>query len=318
MRKIVTIGGGTGTFVVLSGLKKKPDVELSAIVSVYDSGGSTGRLRDAYGHLPPGDVRQALIALSEDESVLRSLFIHRFGKGDVAGHSFGNLFLTALSEILGSETQAYEEAARLLRIRGRVIPVSHTPGILCAEFADGFCAEGEHMISALRESKGAIARLYLKSPCTASRDAIDAIEAADLVVLGPGDIFTSTLANFVTDGLPAALTRSRAHFVYVMNLFSSPESGGMTMKNYIETVTHYVGRPPDTVLINTSTPTQEVVAHYVRKGQHRIVDDLDSSIHTVRADLLSDREVELHAHDSVDRSLIRHDGDKLADVLMSL
>ena len=117
MKKIVTIGGGTGTFVVLSGLRDQP-VELSAIVSVADDGGSTGRLRDAYGHLPPGDVRQALVALSEQGTMLRRLFTHRFEKGDIAGHNFGNLYITALSEILGSDTEALAEAAAMLKVKG--------------------------------------------------------------------------------------------------------------------------------------------------------------------------------------------------------
>jgi len=318
MKKITTVGGGTGTFVVLSGLKKKPDVHLSAIVSVADDGGSTGRLRDAYGYLPPGDLRQALIALSEDETLLRKLFSHRFSKGELAGHNFGNLYLVALTEMLGSDMHALEEAARHLRVKGRVIPVSESPAVLCAEYGDATCVVGQYAIQVLREERGPIKRLYLENTCHASDSACQALAESDVVVLGPGDIYTSTLANFVTHGLSDALRTSSARLVYVMNLFSTTESGGMTMQDYVAAVTQYVGRAPDTVLVNTTPPPENVVASYRERGQQLIVDDLGDAAHVVRTELLSDIVFGAHAHDAVNRSLIRHDGDKLADAIMSL
>ena len=137
MKNVVTIGGGTGTFVVLSALRTLPDMCLSAIVTAADDGGSTGKLRDAYGILPPGDARQALVALAEEGSVLRDLFAYRFSKGDVAGHSLGNLFLTALSDLLGGDAAALAEASRTLRVCGTVIPATDTPATLQATLADG-------------------------------------------------------------------------------------------------------------------------------------------------------------------------------------
>lgn len=316
MKKITTVGGGTGTFVVLSGLKKKPDVHLSAIVSVADDGGSTGRLRDAYGYLPPGDLRQALVALSEDETMLRKLFMHRFSKGDLAGHNFGNLYLVALTELLGSDVHAIEEAARLLRIRGRVIPVSESPAVLCAEY-DGRCVEGQSVIQNNPE-QGRVTRLYLKNVCHASSAACAALQESDIVVLGPGDIYTSTLANFVTNGLSQSLAQSPARFVYVMNLFSTPESGSMTMRDYLHAVEQYVGRKPDVVIVNSTEPMKETVDHYAARGQYMLVDDLGDDPRVVRTDVLSHLIIDKHQKDVIQRSLIRHDADKLADAIMSL
>lgn len=318
MKKVVTVGGGTGTFVVLSGLKKKEAIHLTAIVSVADDGGSTGRLRDAYGHLPPGDVRQALVALSEDETHLRALFSHRFEKGDVAGHNFGNLYITALTEHLGSGKVALEETKKLLRVRGDVIPVSERPAVLCAVYDDGTCIEGQWSIEAERQVRGPIRRLYLKDMCVASHDAVRALGDASLVVLGPGDIYTSTLANFVTDGLSRALATSTAKFAYIMNLFSTPESGRMTMTDYLRTVHTYVGRLPDIVLVNTAVPSKEAIEHYAREGQHLIIDDLGPEVPTIRGDFLSPEFVVRSSVDVIDRSLIRHDSDKLAEVLVTL
>lgn len=316
MKRITTVGGGTGTFVVLSGLKKKPDVELSAIVSVADDGGSTGRLRDAYGYLPPGDLRQALVALSEDETMLRALFMHRFSKGDLAGHNFGNLYLVALTEMLGSDVRALEEAARLLRIRGRVIPVSESPAVLCAEY-DGRCVEGQSVIQNNHE-QGRVTRLYLKNTCPASDAACAALRESDIVVLGPGDIYTSTLANFVTNGLSESLAQSPARFVYVMNLFSTPESGSMTMRDYVRAVEQYVGRTPDVVVVNSTEPMKEAVEHYAARGQYMLVDDLGDDSRVMRTDVLSHLIIDKHERDVIQRSLIRHDADKLAEVIMGL
>lgn len=315
MKKITTVGGGTGTYVVLSGLKKKP-VELSAIVSVADDGGSTGRLRDAYGYLPQGDLRQALVALSEDESILRQLFTHRFSKGELAGHNFGNMFLVALTEILGTDTHALEEAAKLLRVKGRVIPVSDSPAVLCADL-NGVCVEGQTAIQN-NPDRGAISRLYLKHTCRASDEACAAIQGAHMVVLGPGDLYTSTLANFVTEGLSGALRDSPATFVYVTNLFSTPESGRMTAQDYVRTVTDYVGRRPDKIVVNTRAPSPETVSEYAGRGQHLIIDDLGDDSRVVRADILSDMLVAQHERDTVIRSLVRHDPDRLADLLVTL
>lgn len=318
MKKIVTIGGGTGTFAVLSGLKKYPDADLSAVVSVSDDGGSTGRLRDAYGHLPQGDVRQALVALSEDQTLLRQLFSHRFGKGDIAGHNFGNLFLTALTEMLGSGGKALEEAGKLLRIRGRVIPVSDSPGILCAEYLDGSRVEGESNIGEAREERGPISRLYLKETCVASQAAVDAIYSADRIVLGPGDIYTSTLANFVTEGLSHAVRVSKGRLIYVMPLFSTPESGVMTMSDYLTIVTKYTSRAPDVVVVNSGHLPKEALDHYLAKGQYPIFDDVPLAFHVVRSDLVSREVFPAQGSDPVDRSLVRHDPNRLADVLMTL
>lgn len=318
MKKIVTIGGGTGTFVVLSGLKRRTGVDLSAIVSVADDGGSTGRLRDAYGYLPPGDVRQALVALSEEDTMLRKLFSHRFGKGELAGHNLGNLFLTALTDVTGSDARAIHEASVILNIHGRVIPVSEKPAVLCAEYHDGTCILGESAIEACREERGPIHRLYLHEPCSVSEDAVTALQSADLVVLGPGDLYTSTLANIVTEGMRDALKRAPGALVVVMNLFTTPESSARTMREYLDAMHAYTGRAPDYIVVNTDLPHTDALEHYRTKGQYPLIDDLGTDARVKRAPLISGTVHAQHTNDVVDRSLVRHDTERLADVLMSL
>lgn len=163
MANVVTIGGGTGTFVVLSGLKKIPGISLTAIVSSSDDGGSTGHLRDAYGILPVGDARQALVALSENGTTLRELFTYRFAKGDVKGQNLGNLFLTALADLKGSEQEALRVASRILRVKGRVIPSCATPTVLVADLEDGTTIRTEHVIDERDASRAPITRAYLET-----------------------------------------------------------------------------------------------------------------------------------------------------------
>ena len=253
-KKIVTIGGGTGTFVVLSGLKRIPNASLTAVVSVLDDGGSTGRLRDAYGFLPPGDARQALVALAEDNNgspLMRDLFNYRFSKGDIAGHTFGNLFLTALSALTGSEVRALEEASRILRVRGKVIPVSETPGTLVAKLANGETVVGEHAIDTRTPGRSPIVALHTKENVVASAEAKNAIKEADAIILGPGDLYASTLANFAVGGLTEAVQASKAKLIYVVNLFTKAgETDGYSAQKHVDEVTQYAGRKPDAVLIH--------------------------------------------------------------------
>src|SRR3989344_9687274 len=182
-KNIVTIGGGTGTFVVLSGLQRLPNVALTALVSVLDDGGSTGRLRDAYGFLPVGDARQALIALAKNgsASVIRKLFEYRFSKGDIAGHNFGNLFLTALTDILGSDAAAIEAASQILRVKGSVLTISTEPATLVATLESGETVIGEHVIDTRTAGRSPVVALKTTEPVSISSEAQQAILGADLI-----------------------------------------------------------------------------------------------------------------------------------------
>jgi uncharacterized cofD-like protein len=321
MKNIVTIGGGTGTFVVQSGLKNIPDVSLTAIVSVADDGGATGRLRDAYGFLPLGDARQALIALAEDgeASLIRRLFGYRFQKGDIAGHNFGNLFLTALTDMLGSDAAAIEASSNILRIKGTVIPVSLTPETLVAHLEDGTTIVGEHEIDTPTPGRAHIMQLETKEPVEVSTDACAAITAADIIVLGPGDLYASTLANFTVTGLKECVQKSKAKLVYIVNLFTKAgQTQGYGASKYVDEITRYAGRTPDVVFISTSTFPKDALARYAAEGEFPVSDDLGDNASVVRGDFASTAVVEKSATDVVARSLIRHDSAKVAAAIQSL
>lgn len=318
-KNIVTMGGGTGTFTVLSGFRHTPEVFLTAIVSSADDGGSTGRLRDAYGILPPGDARQALVALAEEETMLRKLFTHRFAKGDIAGHNFGNLFLVALSDMLGSDALALEEASRILRINGRVLQVSERPARLLARLADGTTLAGEHAIDERVYARSPIAELSLVAEAIVAPSARDAIAEADLIVLGPGDLYTSTIATLLPAGVREALESSKAKLTYVVNLFTKAgQTDGYGARRHVEEVERYAGRALDAIVMSTDGFPEEALARYALEREAPVADDLGDDCRVIRRNLASITVVEPVPEDPVPRSLIRHDSEKLAAVLHDL
>lgn len=327
--RIVTIGGGTGTYTVLRGLiAQTPLPVLKAIISVADSGGSTGMLRDEFGYLPVGDMRMALVALADSENgrnILRDLFLYRFTKGTgLSGHNFGNLFLVAMTDILGSEEQAIEYAAKVLRIKGSVIPVSKDDVHLSAEYEDGTILEGETHIDEQDDGHDGtkrIVRAYLDPSGTISESARSAIMGADQIVLGPGDLYTSTIANLLVEGVPDSLGKTDARIVYVGNLMSKyGQTHGMTAKEHVREIARYAGRTPDVVLINATPIDEAMVALYGKEQALPVVDDLGSgeNFTVVRADLLSNEIIEKKSGDALKRSLIRHDSGKIARALIGI
>ncbi|MGB9706741.1 MAG: gluconeogenesis factor YvcK family protein [Microgenomates group bacterium] len=244
-RKIVVIGGGTGTYTVLTGLRDYP-VDLTAIVSMFDSGGSSGRLRDEFGILPPGDIRQALLALSKlpvDKLILRQLLDYRFKNGvGLRGHSFGNLLLTALNEITGRADLAIEEAAKILNVKGRVLPVSLTDAHLCARLEDGTIIKGETNIDIRRvRPELKILDLFLDPPAKIFLGAKKAILEADLIVLGPGDLYTSTIPNLLVEGVCRAIAKSKAEVFYVCNLMIKyGETDNFAVSDFIKEIKRYL------------------------------------------------------------------------------
>src|SRR6185436_7247989 len=218
IKKVVTIGGGTGTFTVLSGLKKYP-LELTAIISMADDGGSTGRLRDEFGVLPPGDLRQGLVALSEDGSTMRKLFNHRYEKGGLEGHSFGNLFISTLEQVTGNLDKALDVAGEILKIRGRVVPVTLTKVKLVTELKNGKMLEGEDVLGNYQlVSRFGIKRIYLKPKAQPNPKALQAIKEADVIVIGPGDLYTTMIPNLLVIG--KAIAKSKAKKIFVANLMN--------------------------------------------------------------------------------------------------
>ena len=317
--KIVVMGGGTGTFTVLSGLKHYP-VDLSAIVSIADNGGSTGILRDELGVLPPGDTRQCLVALSAGDDLLRSLFNYRFSEGSLSGHNFGNLFLSALEKVTGDSLSAIREAHRILNVKGRVIPVASKSAHLFAELEDGKVIEGEHAIDEMEGERAPIARCFLSPAVDANPEAIEAIESADAIVMGPGDLYTSIMPILLVDGIREALARSSAKRIYVLNLVTKHgETDGYTAKAYADVMARAIHPGVlNTVLVNTERPPEAIIARYEKAHEYPVEDDLEGTgYQTVHAPLLSDDIQEPKPGDHLHRSLLRHDPIKLAEAILS-
>lgn len=329
-KSVVVIGGGTGIYPVLQGLKKyHQEIDITAIISMADSGGSTGRLRDEFGQLPVGDVRMALTALASDvdshDELLRELFLHRFDKGEgLNGHNFGNLLIVALTEILGSEAAAVKAAARLLRIRGQVIPVTADGVHLVAEYDDGVVVKGEHDIDEPSSDRAThrIAHFYAEPKGTICHDAKEAIMQADLILLGPGDLYSSLLASCVIEGVSAAIRESHARFVFAANLMTRPgQTTGMTACDHVREVQKYVGKLPEVIIINTGEVPEHLVQRYAELGQFPVIDDcveMESETQVIREDLLAREEVVKKKGDILTRSLVRGDSEKLSRLILSL
>lgn len=322
MTKILVIGGGTGTHTILSGLKKYP-FDLTSIVTVADSGGSTGRLRDEFGALPVGDFRMALTALApsdEEAEILRKLFLYRFDKGEkgLKGHNFGNLFLVALGDILGSSEEAIKYTSEILRVTGKVLPVTSKSVNLVAEYEDGSVLYGEGNIDEPpKEHDGTqrIIKLWTEPEAVITSDASLEILQADYIILGPGDLYTSLLANVVVNGTAAAIGKSKAAFIYVINLVTKyGQTHDFTAKDHIEEIAKYVGKHPDFVLIDNSDYPESILERYKKERASTVEDDIKryKKSFVVRAPLLADEIIEKKSGDKLKRSLLRHAPDKLA------
>src|SRR5579859_7187481 len=252
--RIVGIGGGTGLPVLLSGLAKEPRVELSAIVTVADDGGSSGRLRDTLGIPAVGDLRNCLVALSGDESALADLFQHRFSKGDgLEGHALGNLIVAALYQRTGSLKEAMEIVGRLLPLHGQALPATETLTTLCALLDDGRVVRGE---SRIPEAGRCVRRVWLEpAEPPATRGVLETLTAADAIVLAPGSLYTSLLPNLLVSGVAEAIRKSRAVKVLVCNLLTQPgETTGFSASDHLRVVEQHLGRDVvDYCVVNSAT-----------------------------------------------------------------
>lgn len=322
--RVVTIGGGTGSYVSLMGLKKY-DLKLSAIVSMLDNGGSSGILRDELGVLPPGDVRQCLVALADSSKLLRDLFNYRFEDGGLKGHSFGNIFLSTLEKQSGSMKRAIEEAGKILRIKGKVVPITFTKNTaLCVDLTDGTTIKGETHIDVVekKEKRAPIEKVYLSSPASLNDDAREEIEKADYILIGPGDLYTSLLPSILVDGMPEALEKSKAKKIFVVNLMTKyGHTNGYSAKKHLDELEKYLGKGVvDYVLINSKKPKKAVLSWYEEYNEYPVRDDLfeGEQYKVFRKDLLKDVMVAQDASDTLRRSLIRHDSKKLASEIMDI
>ena len=327
-KKVVVIGGGTGTHTVLRGLKRyEKQLDLTAIVTMADSGGSTGRLRDEFGFLPVGDVRMALAALAKDidshQELLRELFLYRFSKGEgLSGHNFGNLLLVALTDILGSEEAAIRAAGKVLGVQGGVVPVTTEKVHLIAGYEKGAVLRSEHEIDEPPEalSKQRIVDLTVSPDVRINPKAEEAILNADMVVVGPGDLYTSVLANCVVSGMADALRRTRAPMVYVSNLMTKVgQTHDMGVKEHLAEMRRYLKRRPDIVVVNTSSFPEDLLERYAADGEFPVVNNTDKTDgEIITGDYVASEEVVTASGDVLKRSLIRHDPAKLADTLLDI
>ncbi len=341
--RVVAIGGGTGLSTLLRGLKRyvvtperrrgmrvpqpphrdpaplsSPSLpciirELSAVVTVTDDGGSSGRLREDFKMLPPGDIRNCMVALSEDEHLLSRLFQFRFEHGELEGHSFGNLFVAALSHITGDFAQAVQMSSQILATRGKIFPSTNTNVSLAAEMDDGSVVRGETSITASRHS---IVELRLEpSLADPLPETLEAIASADLITLGPGSLYTSLITNLLVRGIPQALAESPATKIFVCNLMTQAnESLGLSASQHIDKIMRHAGRSAapifDYALINTGSISPERLEQYAREGQQPIEPDLERvqamGVEPITGNFVHEGEV------------LRHDYDLLAERILEL
>ena len=319
--RVVAIGGGTGLSTLLRGLRKHvaapgqiadvPGVisDLAAVVTVTDDGGSSGRLRKDFNMLPPGDLRNCMVALSEEEDLLAHLFNHRFRSGDaLKGHNFGNLFVAALNEITGDFGKAIQLASKILSTRGRIYPVTMANATLVARMVDGAVVRGETNITA---SNGRIAELMLDPPNPAPLpETLEAIDRADVITVGPGSLYTSLITNLLVDGIPAALANARGLRVYVCNLMSQAnESLDLTASEHIERIYEHTRAPIfDCALVNAAPFSPETLARYAATGSFPIIPDIERieslGVQCIAGNFASEDNVVRHAAGRVTGALL--------------
>jgi len=319
-QRLVALGGGTGLSTLLAGLKQlvgKTDDRvwidsLSALVTVSDDGGSSGRLRDELQMLPPGDIRNCIVALSEDSSLLSRLFRHRFrGDGELGGHSFGNLFLAALTEVTGDFTEAVRLSSEVLASKGHIFPATISDVRLVAELEDGSLVRGETQISA---SRTPIRSLRLEpEKCLPLPQALRALRSADVITVGPGSLYTSILPNLLVSQVARVIGTSNATKIYVCNLMTQPgETDGYTARQHLETVKKFAPEIKfDFVVVNDRRISKQQAELYAAEDAYQIgIDDpledaLDQTTEIMRADLLDEGEK------------VRHNSERLASVVIA-
>lgn len=304
MKRVVTIGGGAGSFNLLTGLKKYP-IDLTAVVTTFDSGGSTGVLRDEFGSLPGGDARRALVALAPEgeDQFLRELFQVRFespGSG-LHNHSFGNLLLLAAERVTSSKVKGIQKLGKLLSIKGKVLPISLDDAHLCAFLEDGTEVRGEDNIDKPKhDPKLRIEKVWLEPHADLYKKTKEAIEEADYIIFGPGDLYTSIIANTLTSGFKEAVQNSKAKIVFISNIMNKQgETHDMHVEDHAKVLLSYIGREKfDYILLNTGTIPEEMLERY-KKQNKELVPFVESALSAVsekiiKEDLMSEADVARH------------------------
>jgi len=322
--RVVAIGGGTGLSTLLRGLKlrvphagllaqptRSPLIaDLTAVVTVTDDGGSSGRLRRDFNMLPPGDLRNCMVALSEDEGLISRLFRHRFGSGELGGHNFGNLFIAALTEMTGDFAQAIKLSAEILATRGHLFPATASNVTVAASMEDGSIVRGETNITASRQH---IVELMLDPPDPPPPpETLDAIAAADLITIGPGSLYTSIITNLLVKGIPEALAAAQGTRVFVCNLMTQAnESLHLTASQHIERIYEHAGRPIfDYAIVNTAPVSDEIRARYAAEGAEITLADVDR-VESLGVQCIT-------GNFAAEGDVLRHAADRVTDALLAL
>lgn len=312
--KVVVIGGGTGLSVMLRGLKKQP-LDLTAIVTVADDGGSSGRLRAELDIPPPGDLRNVMVALATSEPLLRKVLQHRFSQGEgLAGHSLGNLILAALTEITGDFVTAVKEMSRVLSIRGRVLPAAGESVVLSASLEDGTYVLGESnipLMTKLRNSRIDHVRI-IPEDVPALEEAVEAIREADAIVIGPGSLYTSIIPNILVTDIARALRESTVKKILICNVMTQPgETDGFSVADHLKAVrTHLPGLTIDVVLANDGYIPPETIATYAAEGAEPVTLDADE-VEAAGARLVTDSLVYMEQY-------LRHDAIRLSEWIVRI
>lgn len=307
MQKILTIGGGTGHFQILRGLKNY-ECDLTAIVNMTDNGGSSGKLRDEYGILPPGDARQCIIGLADDSEskIIREMFSFRFKDG----HNLGNLMITALANITGSYAQAIKEAGKILNIKGKVLPVTIDDVVLCAETFSGKKLFGESEITNLKE-KDSIKQICNQPEAFLYKEVREEIRKADKIVICPGEFYGSIIPNFIVKGMPEALRESRAKLIYICNLFTKGATYNFKASDFVKEIEKYSNSKINKIIINTKIPEKEVLDKYLGENLELVENDLKNDKRAINGDYVA-------IYPSVEKTILRHVPEKIAREIMAV
>ena len=324
LANIVVIGGGTGSFTLLSGLKEYAS-NITALVNMSDDGGSSGKLRDELGVLPPGDIRQCLVALAQAPQ-LRDLFDYRFEEGGLSGHSFGNLFISAVEKMTKSFDDAINLASKVLRVQGRVLPITTDKSHLVLYDKTGTRTQGEFKIGNM--DFGAVRRpkIVLEPASKITDVAKQAILTADIVVIAPGNLYGSLAPALIVDGVGEALNKTKAKIVYVCNLVTKPnQTDDFSVEDYVSEIERFIGWPVlDWVIYNTDEPTETMLRKYTKDGEFMVEFDLaklrKAHYRAIGLPLIDTEPLKHGKTDAISsaRSLIRHDPDVIAREIVKI
>lgn len=312
--KIVCIGGGTGLSRILEGLKKYT-TDITSVVAVTDAGRSSGIIREEMKILPPADVKQSLIALSERSEDVRDILKYRFeGNGRLGDMSFGNLFIAALTKITGSFDEAVKKAGDILHIRGKVLPVTLNDCHICAELEDGTIVKKDYNIYK-RDNKSRIKKVFIEPESNALPEALEEIRKADIITIGPGSLYTSVIADLLMKGMKDALKERKGKLVYISNLVTQKgQTENFTLKDHIDEIEKYIGKEViDYVIINSKKPDEKIIRMYRENGLDLVSDDLEKDSHykIIYEDILREMS-EIPDKGKHDLSMIIHDPDKVS------